>query len=106
MNIFRIIAPLGNLSNCQPAKWFLPSFMRSYTTNQSTNTTNKEEFNTELLKFLVCPISKKSLRYDKEANELVNDELGVAYPITENGIPVLLPNAGRCLNPEKEQSAS
>jgi len=80
--------------------------MRSYVTDQPINTTIKEEFNTELLKFLVCPISKKALRYDRESNELVNDDLGIAYPITENGIPVLLPNAGRVLNPETEQSTS
>ena len=34
----------------------------------------------KLLDILVCPVSKKPLEYDKEANELISKEAGLAYP--------------------------
>ena len=34
-----------------------------------------------LLDILVCPVSKKPLEYDKEANELISKEAGLAYPV-------------------------
>ncbi|NWY57048.1 PREY protein, partial [Chionis minor] len=47
-----------------------------------------------LLRFLVCPLSKRPLRYDEATNELVNEELGIAYPIID-GIPNMIPEAAR-----------
>ncbi|XP_035182199.1 protein preY, mitochondrial [Oxyura jamaicensis] len=47
-----------------------------------------------LLRFLVCPLSKRPLRYDESTNELVNEELGIAYPIID-GIPNMIPEAAR-----------
>ncbi|NWZ19353.1 PREY protein, partial [Asarcornis scutulata] len=47
-----------------------------------------------LLRFLVCPLSKRPLRYDESANELVNEELGIAYPVID-GIPNMIPEAAR-----------
>ena len=47
-----------------------------------------------LLDLLVCPVSKKPLEYDKEANELISIEAGRAYPI-KDGIPVMLPEEAR-----------
>ena len=47
-----------------------------------------------LLDILVCPVSKKPLDYDKEANELISSEAGLAYPIID-GIPVMLPEEAR-----------
>ncbi|XP_067993453.1 protein preY, mitochondrial [Melanerpes formicivorus] len=47
-----------------------------------------------LLGFLVCPLSKRPLRYEEATNELVNDELGIAYPIID-GIPNMVPEAAR-----------
>ena len=41
----------------------------------------------KLLDILVCPVSKKPLEYDKEANELISTEAGLAYPV-KDGIPV------------------
>ena len=38
-------------------------------------------FDEKLLNILVCPVSKKSLSYDKETNELVCNESNLAYPI-------------------------
>jgi len=39
---------------------------------------------------LEVPSSKEPLEYDKEDNELISKEAGVAYPI-KDGIPVVLP---------------
>merc|ERR1719495_2639511 len=57
-----------------------------------------------LLSILVCLLSKKPLRYNEETNELVNDELGVAYPIV-NGIPNLVPEDGRIINKDTTDKA-
>ncbi|KAJ8303313.1 hypothetical protein KUTeg_019709 [Tegillarca granosa] len=59
---------------------------------------NKETytFDEKVLEFLVCPLSKKPLRFDKENNELICDEIGVAYPIV-NGIPNLVPQDARTI---------
>jgi uncharacterized protein YbaR (Trm112 family) len=48
----------------------------------------------KLLDILVCPVSKKPLKYDKEANELISEEAGLAYPV-KDGIPVMLPDEAR-----------
>ena len=50
----------------------------------------------KLLDILICPVSKGPLEYDKEANELISKEAGVAYPI-KDGIPVMLPEEARKL---------
>ncbi|NXF34642.1 PREY protein, partial [Nyctibius bracteatus] len=47
-----------------------------------------------LLRFLVCPLSKRPLRYEAATNELINEELGIAYPIID-GIPNMIPEAAR-----------
>ena len=41
--------------------------------------------------------SVKCGRWDPSASELINDELGVAYPVVD-GIPHLTPDSGRVLN--------
>ena len=71
----------------------------------------------DLLKVLVCPLSKDPLRYsvyvcvcvctfcqiiyscrfDAENNELICDKLSVAYPIMENGVPNLVPQDARMI---------
>ncbi len=43
----------------------------------------------KLLEVLVCPQDKGPLTYLEDEQVLVNDRLGVAYPI-EDGIPVML----------------
>jgi len=48
----------------------------------------------KLLDILVCPVSKKPLEYDKETNELISEEAGLAYPV-KDGIPVMLPDEAR-----------
>lgn len=47
-----------------------------------------------LLSILVCPVTRTPLRYDANAQELVSDEAGLAYPIRD-GVPVLLAERAR-----------
>lgn len=54
----------------------------------------------KLLEFLACPLTKSSLVYDKEAQELISHEAGVAYPIRAN-IPIMLVEEARVIDAEK-----
>ena len=47
-----------------------------------------------LLDLLVCPLTKATLRYDRERNELISDQAGLAYPIRD-GIPIMLVEEAR-----------
>ena len=49
-----------------------------------------------MLELLVCPLTKKSLDYDAEANELISSHAGLAYPV-RGGVPILLPSEARSL---------
>jgi len=51
----------------------------------------------KLLEILVCPITKGTLRYDADAQELISDQAHLAYPIRE-GIPIMLPDEARQLD--------
>lgn len=46
-------------------------------------------FNTKLLDFLVCPVSRKCLTYDTTRNILISDDGKYEYKIIDN-IPVLI----------------
>ena len=50
-----------------------------------------------LLDLLVCPLTKATLRYDRERNELVSEQAGLAYPIRD-GIPIMLVEEARPLD--------
>jgi uncharacterized protein YbaR (Trm112 family) len=52
-----------------------------------------------LLAKLVCPATRTPLRYDRERQELVSEEAGLAYPVRE-GLPVLLVEEARRLDGE------
>ncbi|XP_019408262.1 PREDICTED: protein preY, mitochondrial [Crocodylus porosus] len=52
-----------------------------------------------LLGLLVCPLSKRPLRYEESSNELINEELGIAYPVVD-GIPNMIPQAARKIEAE------
>jgi uncharacterized protein YbaR (Trm112 family) len=43
-----------------------------------------------------------SLRYEASTNELVNEELGIAYPIID-GIPNMIPQAARTTRQNEKQ---
>ena len=49
---------------------------------------------TKLLEILVCPITKGTLRYDKENDELISESAKLAYPIRD-GIPIMLEDQAR-----------
>jgi uncharacterized protein len=52
---------------------------------------------TKLLELLVCPVTKGSLEYNRERQELISRSARLAYPVRE-GIPVLLENEARTLS--------
>jgi hypothetical protein len=49
-----------------------------------------------LLEILVCPLTKQTLKYDVDRQELISIAAGLAYPIRD-GIPVMLPEEARTL---------
>ena len=51
----------------------------------------------KLLDLLVCPLTRAPLRYDEDAQELISDQAGLAYPIRE-GVPVMLVDEARKLD--------
>lgn len=52
--------------------------------------------NPDYLNHLVCPVSKQTLRYDAEHQELISEAAKLAYPI-HDGIPILLKEQARSL---------
>lgn len=57
----------------------------------------------KLLSMLVCPVSKTSLLYDKEKQELVSTVSGLAYPIRDD-IPVMLESEARQITLEEKEA--
>jgi uncharacterized protein YbaR (Trm112 family) len=55
------------------------------------------ELDPRLLDILVCPVTKGSLSYDRERQELVSKSAQLAYPIRD-GIPVMLEAEARSLS--------
>ena len=47
-----------------------------------------------LLEILVCPLTKTTLIYDREKQELISRAAKLAYPIRD-GIPIMLPGEAR-----------
>jgi uncharacterized protein YbaR (Trm112 family) len=58
----------------------------------------------KLLEILVCPLSKSPLRYDRDAQELISDQAGLAYPIRD-GIPIMLVDEARQIDQPKAPTA-
>ncbi len=54
----------------------------------------------KLLELLVCPVTKGTLTYDREKQELVSRSARLAYPVRD-GIPILLENEARTLSDEE-----
>ncbi|MGE5265857.1 MAG: Trm112 family protein [Deltaproteobacteria bacterium] len=53
-----------------------------------------------LLELLVCPLTKCTLVYRAEKQELVSRKAGLAYPI-RNGVPLMTVEAARQLTDEE-----
>ena len=52
---------------------------------------------TKLLALLVCPVTKGSLEYDREKQELISKSARLAYPVRD-GLPVMLETEARTLS--------
>ncbi len=59
--------------------------------------TTKSGVDPKLLEILVCPLTKGPLRYDRENQELISEQAGLAYPIRD-GIPIMLIDEARTLD--------
>ena len=57
----------------------------------------------KLLEILVCPLTRTTLRYDREKQELVSRAAGLAFPI-RGGVPVMLPDEARPLSEEERDA--
>ncbi|KAF3689209.1 Protein preY, mitochondrial Precursor [Channa argus] len=77
-------------------------FIRSFT---GAKDEAQQPFDTSLLEFLVCPLSKKPLRYEAKSNELINEELGIAYPIID-GIPNMIPQEARLIQKDADAKSA
>lgn len=82
-------------------RYLLAPGVRSFA-DRSDKAEEPRTFHPALLQFLVCPLSKKPLRYEASTNELINEELGIAYPIID-GIPNMIPQAARTIRQNKKQ---
>jgi len=58
------------------------------------------EVDPKLLEILVCPVTKGALIYDRERQELVSKQAGLAYPIRK-GVPIMLAGEARELTEEE-----
>jgi uncharacterized protein YbaR (Trm112 family) len=58
------------------------------------------EIDPKLLEVLVCPQSRKSLRYDKVKQELISDTARLAYPVRD-GVPIMLIDEARELGADE-----
>ncbi|MTI43272.1 hypothetical protein JM93_03760 [Roseibium hamelinense] len=56
----------------------------------------ERQIDRKLLELLVCPVTKTTLEYDREKQELVSRAAKLAYPI-RNGIPIMLAEEARPL---------
>ena len=54
----------------------------------------------KLLEILVCPLTHGPLRYDRDRQELISDQAGLAYPIRD-GIPIMLVDEARRLDEDE-----
>ena len=62
----------------------------------------KKDINPQLLKILVCPVTKGPLIYDKKKGELISKKASLAFPVKE-GIPIMLTNAARKISKDKKK---
>src|SRR6186997_1959471 len=65
--------------------------------SDETEKSGRRRLDPKLLEILVCPLTKTSLDYDSERQELISRAAGLAYPIRD-GIPIMLPAEARKLD--------
>ena len=59
------------------------------TVRVSMSNKKKDDFNTNLTRLLVCPISGGALYYDKIDNHLISKAAKLKFPVRD-GVPILL----------------
>jgi uncharacterized protein YbaR (Trm112 family) len=57
-----------------------------------------QDIDPRLLEILVCPLTRRALSYDKNAQELISHTMGLAFPI-RNGVPIMLVEQARRFEP-------
>lgn len=57
----------------------------------------RAQIDPKLLDILVCPLTKTTLEYNRERQELISRAARLAYPIRD-GIPIMLPEEARKLD--------
>jgi uncharacterized protein YbaR (Trm112 family) len=57
----------------------------------------RTQIDPKLLEILVCPLTKTTLEYNRERQELISRAARLAYPIRD-GIPIMLPEEARKLD--------
>jgi uncharacterized protein len=60
------------------------------------------ETDPRLLEILICPVTRTTLHFDREKQELVSRAAGLAYPI-RGGVPIMLPGEARELSDEERK---
>jgi uncharacterized protein len=58
---------------------------------------DSDKVDPKLLEILVCPLTKATLEYDPDRQELISRSARLAYPIRD-GIPIMLPEEARRLD--------
>ncbi len=53
-----------------------------------------KEIDPKLLEILVCPVTKETLIWDKDNQELISKKAGLAYKV-KDGIPIMLIDEAR-----------
>lgn len=53
-----------------------------------------KEIDPKLLEILVCPVTKETLIWDKDNQELISKKAGLAYKV-KDGIPIMLVDEAR-----------
>jgi len=70
-------------------------------TTKTADDNDAGEVDPRLLESLICPITRATLEYDKERQELVSRPARLAYPIRD-GIPIMLVEEARKLDDDDD----
>jgi uncharacterized protein len=61
---------------------------------------NAQQADPRLLELLVCPLTKSTLEYNQDTNELISRAASLAFPI-RSGVPMMIVDAARQLTDEE-----
>jgi hypothetical protein len=60
------------------------------------------ETDPKLLEILICPVTRTTLHYDRDRQELISRAAGLAYPI-RGGVPIMLVAEARELSDDERK---